>query len=507
MAREKKTLIKALSFVLAFALMAGVGFQPARIYSAEVEVETKDATEITRESARLSGSYLFEVKDYDDDYYDDDDDDPVETVTRVVTEAGFMVDGAEMKAVISGSNFSLVLRELEPGTRYTYRAYIKYDRIYEDGDIVDDLMALGSPKEFTTLAYEPTIADPEITSSSGTSVTLSCGAFDVKEYTDVDELGFAYSLNSSMESLSYEPAEGITAPFSATISGLENGRTYYIWSYIEASTEGYAYTIIYSSGHVTYTPGNILISVVYRDASGTFCGAQSVSASEGAILTAANLVLPKGYELTNKAWTYTVKAAETINITVRPAVGENAFMSGIGGNNFGPELDISRGEVAQIMSTLSYKPGEALPAPLVFSDVPTGHKYKAAIDYCTSKGFLSGFPGGTFRPDESITRAQMTVILCKLYKLIGAASSNFDDVSADHWAYNYISLVNKHEMMFGYPNGTFMPEKPTSRAEVCTLFSNAEGRSLAPLGTAKFNDVPDTYWAYRYIMNAAVPTR
>jgi len=393
--------------------------------------------------------------------------------------------------------YDLDITGLTANMKYYVRAYVRTSQGYVYGQV----------REVTTANALLSLTTSNVTTYTGTTARFT-GNVTNNTGRALTEKGFVYSSTRTTPTIGdtvVKHSATSAGSYNLDVTGLAPNTTYYVRAYARngAATADIAY-----GNTVTFTTrtANVAISVIYRNSAGVNCGTQTINTTEGAKLTAANLIIPSGYELVDKAWNYTVKTAETINVTVKLA-GESPFMSGIGNYRFGPELPISRGEVAHIMYTLSHTPGEVLLAPLVFTDVPATHRFKAAIDYCTSKGLLSGFPGGTFQPDSSITREQMAVVLCKLYpdRTAGVASSNFPDVSPARWSYGYVSIVSREKMMVGHDTGNFGPEEQTTRAQVCTLFSNAEKRSLIPLGTAEFSDVPKTHWAYPFIMNAARP--
>ncbi|HOM03701.1 MAG TPA: S-layer homology domain-containing protein [Acetivibrio sp.] len=88
--------------------------------------------------------------------------------------------------------------------------------------------------------------------------------------------------------------------------------------------------------------------------------------------------------------------------------------------------------------------------------------------------FLRGYPGGLFKPENNITRAEAAVIFAKL---LGAdensagknSSVTFKDLKDNHWAAWAIKYVTEEELFGGYPDGTFMPDKSITRAEFATV--------------------------------------
>jgi len=139
-------------------------------------------------------------------------------------------------------------------------------------------------------------------------------------------------------------------------------------------------------------------------------------------------------------------------------------------------------------------------------DVPANHQNRRAIDYVSSRLIMRGDAGAyTFRPNDPITRAEITVVLMNFYGLSGAATSNFPDVASTAWYFLPVSLAFTNNMVAGYEDGTFGPARNITRAEVTTIFVRGENRSQQPLSNVQFTDVPTTHWAHRFIMNASIP--
>lgn len=94
------------------------------------------------------------------------------------------------------------------------------------------------------------------------------------------------------------------------------------------------------------------------------------------------------------------------------------------------------------------------------------------------KNIISGFPDGTFRPDEPVTRAQFAVIVTKAFPTGGQtqAATTFQDVPTSFWAYNGIQAAAKSGFMAGYPDGTFQPSQQIPRVQA--LVSLASGLNL-----------------------------
>ncbi len=95
-----------------------------------------------------------------------------------------------------------------------------------------------------------------------------------------------------------------------------------------------------------------------------------------------------------------------------------------------------------------------------YSDVPETHDRYQAIDMLSSMDIITGFPDGTFRPDEAVTRAQMAALITRMFNLgsSAVAAEPFSDVSITYWAASDIVSAKNRGIINGFPDGTFAPE-------------------------------------------------
>jgi hypothetical protein len=108
--------------------------------------------------------------------------------------------------------------------------------------------------------------------------------------------------------------------------------------------------------------------------------------------------------------------------------------------------------------------------------------------------FILGYPDGTFKPERPITRAEIAAIFARLVQPtpVVMAPPPYDDVAATHWAATYIAVVRQHALMFGDPDGQFRPDAPISRAELAAIVHRYLGQ---PQGSAvPFADTA-SHWA------------
>lgn len=118
-----------------------------------------------------------------------------------------------------------------------------------------------------------------------------------------------------------------------------------------------------------------------------------------------------------------------------------------------------------------------------FSDVKDTEYYSEPVNVLSGLGVIAGFPDGTFKPGDNVTRAQMaTMITAALgIPVKGSGATGFSDVPASHWASGYIAYAVSVGFVAGYPDGTFKPENPVSYNEALTMIVAALGYTAEAL--------------------------
>ena len=140
-----------------------------------------------------------------------------------------------------------------------------------------------------------------------------------------------------------------------------------------------------------------------------------------------------------------------------------------------------------------------------YPDVAETHWALWAIKYCTAKGYFKGYPDGTFRPDQSITRAEFATIVYHFLgiKDLSVSVYKFEDVKG-HWAQLYIEKLAELNYISGYPDGSFKPQASIKRSESVALLNRALRRGPLYGASQVFPDVPETHWAFRDIVEGAL---
>lgn len=187
----------------------------------------------------------------------------------------------------------------------------------------------------------------------------------------------------------------------------------------------------------------------------------------------------------------------------------NPYIVGYDDNVFGPELPISREEVSAIFARLIanniYMDKEY---DTSFPDVGEGWS-KDYIGYLEKFSVVTGYEDGTFRPQNYITRAEMAVMMAKAegYDISGYMSSDelaYPDVDEGYseWAVKAIKYLTDRGVMEGYPDGTFGPNRPITRAETVATVN----RVLADMTVGNIevlpSDMTEAHWAYNDVVFA-----
>ena len=143
-----------------------------------------------------------------------------------------------------------------------------------------------------------------------------------------------------------------------------------------------------------------------------------------------------------------------------------------------------------------------------YSDVSTGQWYNNAVSTMTRAGIVNGYPDGTFRPNAPITRAEMAKIIA-LFAKLDKTADRFPD-AAGHWAEAYIRLAAGNGWIEGYPDGTFRPNQSITRAETVTMIDRVlervpkdESRLLPHSAMLTFPDCRPGQWFYIAVQEAA----
>jgi hypothetical protein len=167
----------------------------------------------------------------------------------------------------------------------------------------------------------------------------------------------------------------------------------------------------------------------------------------------------------------------------------HGIISGYADNTFRPNNNITRGQVAK-MITLAKGWTPLNPPTPTFIDVPPAHPFYSFIETVAAHGVVSGYADGTFRPGNNITRGQISkmITLGEGWTLVAPPQPTFSDVPPAHPFYQYIETVAAHGVVSGYADGTFRPNANATRAQLSKMLYIAI--SLRPTPTATATSTP-----------------
>lgn len=146
------------------------------------------------------------------------------------------------------------------------------------------------------------------------------------------------------------------------------------------------------------------------------------------------------------------------------------ILSGVDGNRFEPSRPVTR---AEFVSILQKALGLARPeqTKTTFADVKEGAWYCDAVLAASAAGIVSGYQDGTFRPNSTITREEISVILSRVLKLSGKEQSGGfkDGDSISSWSKSAVFSAAEKGLLKGYEDGTFRPKNTVNRAECAVM--------------------------------------
>ena len=369
--------------------------------------------------------------------------------------------------------------------------------VYHVTEIPAHLLGLQCDSTVYTVTFAVTKVGSQLTATPtytiGETEYLYSEAGNVLTFTNAFE-NKAEELKHASLSLTKEIGEGIdpdtTFDFLIEVNGASG-------SYDAASTNGF-------DGYVTFTDGKA-----------------NVQLKGGETLVIANLPAGALYTIQETTTGYTVaKTGDTGTLSggqtakahftnTKSGSGENpkpnpepAPEPGDGGNGGTPALNrrdhyayiigypdgdvhpqgnITRAEVATIFFRLLRDPvrTQYWSQTNGYSDVPGNKWYNNAISTLSNMGIICGYPDGTFRPDAPITRAELTKIAAGFFsdpRVAATYDGRFSDVHGAEWYISYLMTALEEGLIEGYPDGSFRPNRPITRAETCTIVNRTLGR-------------------------------
>ena len=185
-----------------------------------------------------------------------------------------------------------------------------------------------------------------------------------------------------------------------------------------------------------------------------------------------------------------------------------AYLLGYEDGTVRPNGNISRAEVATVLFRLLKDDvrTQNLTKDNACSDVSDTAWYNTAVSTLSKMGVISGYPDGTFRPNAPITRAEFAAMIARFDKTAEAVDTPFTDISG-HWAENAIGKAYSNGWVEGSSKTAFCPESNLTRAETATLLNRVlhrlpETESDLLADQIVWPDNPESFWGYLAMQEA-----
>jgi CubicO group peptidase (beta-lactamase class C family) len=142
---------------------------------------------------------------------------------------------------------------------------------------------------------------------------------------------------------------------------------------------------------------------------------------------------------------------------------------------------------------------QVIAAGVRFRDVPITSWAFTAVADLTARGLITGYGDGKFHPDNAVTRAEYARLVCSALGVEPdiAISDPFKDVASDYWAAGYVAAAVRRGWLIGYPGGHFKPEEAVNMAQALAIV--ARSQHWNDRATLPYVDVQPGYWAYTFI--------
>ncbi len=133
-----------------------------------------------------------------------------------------------------------------------------------------------------------------------------------------------------------------------------------------------------------------------------------------------------------------------------------------------------------------------------------GHNNQKAIQYLKYNGIIDGYEDSTFKPENTVNRAELLKILVG-GKGVNPAVENFNNCFPDvttEWFAPYVCYAKDAGWVEGYPDGTFQPASEVNKVEAIKILVNSQGYQLSASSEYLYDDVDSTQWYYQFLKTA-----
>lgn len=154
-------------------------------------------------------------------------------------------------------------------------------------------------------------------------------------------------------------------------------------------------------------------------------------------------------------------------------MAERGTVAGYGNGKFMPERQVTRAQAVTFMVRELYPQERQQEADggMTYTDVPKNHPFYLEIAIAAKHGLASGFPDNTFHPDAPMSRAETAAFLTRAYSLVKGQQPVTLTDTVKHWAAAPILMMSSNGLIGGYSDGTFRPDRSVTRAEFAVFMS------------------------------------
>jgi len=176
------------------------------------------------------------------------------------------------------------------------------------------------------------------------------------------------------------------------------------------------------------------------------------------------------------------------------------YITGYPDGTFKPNNNITRAEIAGIVARIDF---EDFPRGVLhsvnFPDVTGNEWFASYLGFAQQRGLVTGYPNGEYKPQNTLTRAEFATLMVRFIGLTPIGADAFPDTT-NHWAAGYINALVVHGAITGYEDGTFRPDSPITRAEAVTLVNRIleRGVNLQGLANVQYRTFPDIAGHWAY---------
>lgn len=174
---------------------------------------------------------------------------------------------------------------------------------------------------------------------------------------------------------------------------------------------------------------------------------------------------------------------KTVDEKIKPIESkiQKAYMQGYPDGEFKPDGNMTRAEATAIFARLiSEEKGEKISGKAGFDDIPESAWYAGYVGYLAKYDIVKGYEDNTFRPEKLVTRAEFITMTVRYYALFNVTSdylgkTKYTDMDKNHWAYSSVCFANEKNWLC-YEGDELKPDVLITRAEVVSMINKATNR-------------------------------